>query len=151
MKLQDKIATLFRTKLSPSSRPGARSVPSRRPTPIEDGSLPLDPRYAWGFALEPADKMRLLLNEFIEQLALEAYLNGPGFEFTHQELEPRFLAFFDRLTQEGELQRLDNAPLEPGRPVVGPKRWIEAQQIRISRLAQWWRLQGGPDVEAKVL
>jgi hypothetical protein len=92
-----------------------------------------------------------LLNDFIEQLALEAYHNGEGFEFSREELEPRFLAFFDRLVEEGELQRLEDAPRTHGRSVLGPRRWIRAQQIRIKRLVDWWRLQDGPDIEAKLL
>jgi hypothetical protein len=98
--------------------------------------------------LEPPDKTVQYLNDFIEQLALESFLNGPGFEFTHQELEPRFLNLFERLVEKGELRKV---PGEYQGKRTGVKRWIEAQQIRINRLVAWWRVQGGPDIEAKVL
>lgn len=155
MKLLQKIGVLLRSGRPPSTRPQEpkqdEPLPPSRPTPMEFGSLPLDPRYGWGIVLEPADKMVLLLNDFIEQLALEAYHNGEDFEFTREELEPRFLTFFDRLVEQGKLQRLADAPHKHGRSIVGPKRWIGAQQIRIKRLVDWWRLQGAPDIEAKLL
>ena len=154
MKLKDKIAALLQARrrqplapLHPGGEPQKEQPPTTRPTPLEDSSLPLDPQKAWGIVLEPREKMIRLLNDFIEQLALEAFLNGPGFEFSIQELESRFLAFFDRLVKKGELNQASNS----GKATVGVKRWIEAQQIRINRLVEWWRQQGGPDIEARVL
>jgi hypothetical protein len=151
MKLRDKIATLFRAqRRRPTSQPGRERreepPPERRPTPADDPSSPLDPVHAWGIPLEPADKAVALTSDLIEQLALEAFLNGPAFEFTDAELELRFLAFIDRMVEAGELSRRD--PL-PGRHDPSP--WIKAQGTRINRLAGWWRRQGGPDIAAKVL
>ncbi len=151
MKLRDKIATLFRARRRPPpSRPVSTApqepLPDRRPTPTDDPSTPLDPVHAWGTPLEPADKAVALISDLIEQLALEAYLNGPGFEFTDEELELRFLAFIDRLVEAGELTRRDPRP-----GTHDPSPWIRAQATRISRLVQWWRQQGGPDITAKVL
>lgn len=154
MKLQDKIAALLQARRRqplapphPGGEPQKEYPPTHRPTLMEDSSLPLDPKEAWGIVLEPREKMIRLLSDFIEQLALEAFLNGPGFEFSLQELEPRFLAFFDRLVKNEELNKAPST----GKATVGAKRWIQAQQIRINRLVEWWRQQGGPDIEAKVL
>jgi len=151
MKLRDKIAALFRARLrqapSQPGRPDSEEPPlERRPTPADDPSAPLNPLHAWGVPLEPADKTVALMGAFIEQLALEAFFNGPGFQFTEEELELRFLAFIDRRVAAGELKRLD--PL-PGKH--NPSPWIKAQGRRINRLVQWWRQQGGPDITAQVL
>ncbi len=152
MKLRDKIATLFRARgRQPRPAPQARErtqgpAPEHRPTPADDPSSPLDPVHAWGIPLEPTDKATALIGDLIEQLALEAFLNGPGFEFTPEELELRFLAFIDRMVEAGELTRLDPRPGKHD-----PTPWIKAQGTRIDRLVQWWRRQGGPDVTAKVL
>lgn len=157
MRLRAKLAALLKARRRETFTAGTminekqeEAAPVRRPTPMEFGSLPLDPRYGWGIVLEPAEKMIYLLNEFIEQLALEAYYNGEDFQFPREELEARFLTFFDQMVETGRLQRLADAPPKHGRLVVGPKRWINAQQIRISRLVEWWRQQDGPDIEAKV-
>jgi hypothetical protein len=151
MRLIDKIATLFRARRRPpSSRQvperGEEPIPERRPTPTDDPSFPLDPVHAWGIPLEPADRAVALIGELIEQLALEAFLNGPGFEFTEEELELRFLAFIDRRVEAGELTRRDPRPGKHD-----SSSWIKAQGRRINRLVQWWRRQGGPDISAKVL
>ncbi len=157
MRLRTKLAALLKARHREPFAAGEtingeqeEAPPVRRPTPMEFGSLPLDPRYGWGIVLEPAEKMIYLLNEFIEQLALEAYYNGDDFQFPREELQARFLTFFDHMVETGELQRLADAPPKHGRLVVGPKRWINAQQIRINRLVEWWRQQDGPDIEAKV-
>jgi len=79
MRLQAKLAALLKARRRETFTAGAtinekqeETAPVRRPTPMEFGSLPLDPRYGWGIVLEPAEKMIYLLNDFIEQLALES-------------------------------------------------------------------------------
>ena len=105
--------------------------------------MPLDPIYAWSIVLEPVETLIERTSGFIEQLARETYEQGR--EFDDQELEQRFLAFFDRLVQEGTLTRLPDAPPEMGRKILGPRRWLRAQRIRINRLVEHWRERGGPD------
>jgi len=109
---------------------------------MEFGSMPLDPVYAWGIVLEPVETLIERTAGFIEQLARETYERGQ--EFGDEELEQRFLAFFDRLVQEGTLTRLPDAPPEMGRRVLGPRRWLRAQRIRINRLVEHWREHGEP-------
>jgi len=120
---------------------------TRRPIPMEFGSMPLDPVYAWGIVLEPVETLIEHTAGFIEQLARETYERGE--EFSLEELERRFLAFFDRLVQEGTLTRLPDAPPEMGRRILGPRRWLRAQRIRINRTAAHWREHGGPDPASK--
>jgi hypothetical protein len=117
---------------------------SSPPNPMEFGSMPLDPVYAWGMVLEPVETMIERTSAFIEQLAREAFERGEGFEFDDEELEQRFLDFFDRLVEEGTLTRLPDAPPEMGRRILGPRRWLRAQRIRINRLVAHWREHGGP-------
>ena len=105
----------------------------------EFGSMPLDPVYAWGIVLEPVETMIERTVGFIEQLAREAFERDEGFEFGDEELERRFLAFFDRLVEEGTLTRLEDAPPEMGRQILGPRRWLRAQRIRINRIVAHWR------------
>jgi hypothetical protein len=107
------------------------------PSPMEFGSMPLDPVYAWGIVLEPVETLIERTSGFIEHLAREAYERGE--EFDDDELERRFLAFFDRLVEESTLTRLPDAPPEMGRQILGPRRWLRAQRIRISRLVDYWR------------
>lgn len=114
----------------------------RTSSPMEFGSMPLDPIYAWGIVLEPVETLITRTAAFIEQLARETY--GRGQEFDDAELERRFLAFFDQLVQEGALTRLPDAPPEMGRRILGPRRWLRAQRIRINRLVAHWRERGGP-------
>jgi len=113
------------------------------PSPMEFGSMPLDPVYAWSIVLEPVETLIERTSGFIEQLAQETYEHSV--EFDDEELERRFLAFFDRLVQEGTLTRLPDAPPELGRQILGPRRWLRAQRIRINRLVAYWREHGGPD------
>nr|HID15055.1 hypothetical protein [Anaerolineae bacterium] len=115
------------------------------PTPMEFGSMPLDPIYAWGIVLEPVETLIERTSDFIGQLAWETYERGEEFDLDDEELEQRFLAFFDRLVQEGTLTRLPDAPPEMGRRILGPRRWLRAQRIRINRLVAYWREHGGPD------
>jgi len=114
------------------------------PNPMEFGSMPLDPVYAWGIVLEPVETMIERTAAFIEQLAREAFERGEEFEFDDEELERRFLDFFDRLVEEGTLTRLPDAPPEMGRRILGPRRWLRAQRIRINRIVAHWREHGGP-------
>jgi hypothetical protein len=112
-----------------------------RPT-TEFGSMPLDPIYAWGIVLEPVETLIQQTAGFIEQLARETTARGA--EFDDAELERRFLAFFDRLVREGTLRRLPDADPAMGRQILGPRRWLHAQRIRINRLVAYWREHGGP-------
>ena len=110
------------------------------PAPTEFGSMPLDPIYAWGLVLEPVETLIERTAAFIEQLARETYERGQ--EFDDAELERRFLSFFDQLVEEGTLTRLPDAPPEMGRRILGPRRWLRAQRIRINRLVEHWRESG---------
>jgi len=115
---------------------------------MEFGSMPLDPIYAWGLVLEPVETLIQQMQNLIEQLALEAYQRDEESEYTPQddaELERRFLDFFEQLVDDGTLIRLPDAPPERGRAILGPRRWLRAQRIRINRLIQHWREHGGPD------
>ncbi|MBN1813391.1 MAG: hypothetical protein JXA14_16260 [Anaerolineae bacterium] len=106
--------------------------PTPPPNPMEFGSMPLDPVYAWGIVLEPVETMIERTSAFIEQLARETAERDE--EFDDEELEQRFLDFFDRMVAEGTLTRLPDAPPEMGRRILGPRRWLHAQRIRINRL-----------------
>ncbi|MBU0703668.1 MAG: hypothetical protein KKC18_07355 [Chloroflexi bacterium] len=116
------------------------------PSPIEFGSMPLDPIYAWGIVLEPVETLITRTSGFIEQLARETYEHGGEFDLSDEKLEQRFLAFFDQLVQEGTLTRLPDADPAMGRRILGPRRWLRAQRIRINRLVAHWREQGGPNL-----
>ena len=116
---------------------------SNSSNPMEFGSMPLDPVYAWGIVLEPVETLIERTVAFIEQLARETYERGE--ELDDKVLETRFLDFFDRLVEEGTLSRLPDAPPEMGRRILGPRRWLRAQRIRINRLVAHWREHGGPD------
>lgn len=109
---------------------------------MEFGSMPLDPLYAWSLVLEPVETLIERTREFIVQLARETYESGR--EFDDAELERRFLEFFDRLVQEGTLTRLPDADPSMGARILGPRRWLRAQRIRINRLVSHWRDHGGP-------
>ncbi len=113
---------------------------SRSPSPMEFGSMPLDPVYAWGIVLEPVETLIKRTSGFIERLARETYERGE--EFDDEELERRFLAFFDHLVQEGTLTRLPDADPAMGRRILGPRRWLRAQRIRINHLVAHWREHG---------
>ncbi len=106
-------------------------------------TAPLDPIYAWGMVLEPVELLIQRTSDFIEQLAREAYERGEGFR--EEELEERFLSFFERLVEEGTLTRLPDAPPEMGMRILGPRRWLRAQRIRIERIVEYWAEHGGAD------
>jgi len=119
---------------------------TRRPSPMEFGSMPLDPVYAWSIVLEPVETLIKRTSDLIEQLAKETYERGEEFDYEDEELEQRFLAFFDQLVQEGTLTRLPDADPAMGRRILGPRRWLRAQRIRINRIVAHWREHGGPDI-----
>mgnify|MGYP001053328344 CR=1 FL=1 len=103
---------------------------------MEFGSVPLDPIYAWGIVLEPVETLIKRTSGFIEQLARETYESGQ--EFDDDELEQRFLAFFDRLVTEGALTRQPDADPAMGRRILGPRRWLRAQRMRIRHIVDYW-------------
>jgi len=113
---------------------------------MEFGSMPLDPVYAWSIVLEPVETLIKRTSDLIEQLAKETYERGEEFDYEDEELEQRFLAFFDQLVQEGTLTRLPDADPAMGRRILGPRRWLRAQRIRINRIVAHWREHGGPDI-----
>jgi len=115
----------------------------RSPSPMEFGSMPLDPVYGWGIVLEPVETLIDETAAYIEQLAREVYERGE--EFDDDELERRFFSFWDRLVAEGKLQRLPDRPPEFGKSILGRRRWLRAQRIRIRRLVEYWRQQETPD------
>lgn len=116
----------------------------RPPSPMEFGSMPLDPVYGWGFVFEPVETLIEETAAYIEELAREVYRRGE--EFSDEELQNRFFALWDRLVTEGKLQRLPDRPPEFGRAILGPRRWLRAQRIRIRRLVEYWRATGtGPE------
>jgi hypothetical protein len=106
---------------------------------MELGSMPLDPVYGWSIVLEPVEPLIRCTAGFIEQLARETCERGE--DFTDQELEARFLAFFDQLVDEGTLTRLPDVEPAMGRQILGPRRWLRAQRIRINRLVAYWRAE----------
>jgi hypothetical protein len=114
-----------------------------RPVAAEFGSMPIDPVYAWGIVLEPVEILISETAAYILELSREAYERRemPDIE----ELEERFLAFFDRLVQEGVLARLPDADPAMGRRILGPRRWLRAIQARIRRTVALWQEKGGPD------
>jgi len=113
---------------------------------MEFGSMPLDPIYAWGIVLEPVETLIIQTQHFIEQLAHESYRTGKEWNDDNiKELEQRFLKFFDQLVAEGTLDRLPDAPPEWGRRILGPRRWLRAQRIRIQRMVEHWHTYGYPE------
>lgn len=103
---------------------------------MELSSMPLDPIYAWGIVLEPVEVMVEETSRFVVQLARLTLERGES--FSDKELERRFRAFFERLVEEGTLRRLPDAPPEMGRRILGPRRWLQAQRIRMRRLMEHW-------------
>ena len=93
---------------TPNASGDGTLVEKDRPWPMEFSSLPLDPIYAWGIVLEPVETLIERTSDFIEQLARETYVRSEP--VSDEELEGRFLAFFDRLVEEGTLRRLPDAP-----------------------------------------
>lgn len=146
MKLADKIRALLRSQVTPSPDRPRRQAPRQRPGPVARALLPIRAEVGWGFVLTPAEDATRLLDTLVEQLALEAYVNGADFRFSDEELTSRVLAAIDRAVARGELARSEEPAGEEGR-----RGWIQAQQGRIDGLVAWWHAGGGPDVEAKVI
>ena len=86
-------------------RDGVNEKRKRSPSPMEFGSMPLDPVYGWSRVYEPVETLIEKTAVYIEQLAREVYQRGES--YTDEELERKFLAFWDRLVAEGTLRRLD--------------------------------------------
>jgi hypothetical protein len=105
--------------------------------------MPLDPIYGWSIVLEPVETLIQCTSDFIEQLARETWERGEA--FGDDELEARFLAFFDQLVRDGTLTRLPDVEPSMGRAILGPRRWVRAQRIRIDRLVSYWRDQRGSE------
>ncbi|MGD1993209.1 MAG: hypothetical protein PVI59_08460 [Anaerolineae bacterium] len=120
-------------------RYGASGEQKRSPSPMEFGSMPLDPVYGWSRVYEPVETLIEETTAYIEQLAREVHQRGEP--YADEELEEKFLAFWDRLVAEGTLRRLPDRPPEFGRAILGPRRWLKAQQIRIERLVTHWEQQ----------
>jgi len=111
----------------------------RPPSPMEFGSMPLDPVYGWGLVFEPVETLIDETAAYIERLARESHERGE--EFDDAELEQRFFAFWDGLVAEGKLQKLPDRPPEFGASILGSRRWLRAQRIRIRRLVDYWSAQ----------
>jgi len=118
----------------------SKEINTGEPNAMEFGSMPLDPIYAWSIVLEPVDVLIERTSGFIEQLARESYEQNR--EFTDAELEELFLEFFDRMVKEGVLTRGPDAEPAMGRQILGPRRWLRAQRIRMERLVATWRERG---------
>jgi hypothetical protein len=116
--------------------------------PSEFGSLPLDPIYAWSMRLEPVETLIGRTQQFIHQLALETLATGR--DYSEDELEARFLAFFDGLVAAGVLIRLPDVDPAMGARILGPRRWLRAQRVRIHRLAARYREHGSADPQAEL-
>jgi len=114
----------------------------RAPSAMEFGSMPLDPVYGWGLVFEPVETLIQETADYIERLAREAY--EQGLEFSDEELERRFFSFWDGLVEEGKLEKFPDRPPEFGRAILGPRRWLRAQQIRIQRLVAHWQSLENP-------
>jgi len=114
------------------------------PSAMELGSMPLDPIYAWSIVLEPVDVLIERTSDFIEELARESYERSE--ELSDKELERRFLEFFEKLVADGTLQRLPDAKPAMGRQILGSRRWLQAQRIRMHRLIAYWHEQDTPPV-----
>lgn len=104
---------------------------------MELSAMPLDPIYAWGIVLEPVEVVIERTSEFVVELAKETLRRGEP--FSDEELEERFLSFFEQLAEEDGIRRLPDAPPEMGRRILGPGRWLEAQRIRMERLVEHWQ------------
>lgn len=122
---------------------GGQQLPSEAgpASPMEFGSMPLDPMYAWSIVLEPVETLIRCTANFIEQLARETFERGEDYD--DQVLEARFLAFFGQLVEEGTLTRLPDVDPAMGRQILGPRRWLRAQRIRINRLVSYWQAERG--------
>jgi hypothetical protein len=119
----------------PTENEAHKTENAPRPSTMELGSMPLDPVYGWGLVFEPVETLIDETAAYIGQLAREVYESGE--ELSDEELEKRFLSFWDRLVAKGTLRRLPDRPPEFGRAILGPRRWLRAQRIRIQRLVAY--------------
>jgi hypothetical protein len=116
----------------------------RPPSPMEFGSMPLDPLYAWGVRYEPIEVLINRTATYIETLALEAYQENKI--FTEEEVIRRFQAFFQLLVEENVLTKQELPSEERKRwRIVRPKQWAHAQNTRIKRIVEWWKAQAKAD------
>jgi len=116
---------------------------TRRPTPMEFGSMPLDPLYAWGIRYEPVEALIRGLSDLIERLA-EAQIET-GVELGDDDLEKHILSWLDGRVADGTLTRVSDVPDPVFGRVLGPKRWLRSQRIRMNRLVAWLRERGGAE------
>jgi len=115
----------------------------RPPSPMEFGSMPLDPFYAWGVTYEPIEVLIERTAQYIETLAQEAYAEGKT--FTEEELVERFQSYFQELVANGVVTE-QPTPTEERRRwrILSPKQWARAQNARIKRIVAWWQAQAAP-------
>ena len=112
----------------------------RPPSPMEFGSMPLDPFYAWGISYEPLEVLIEETAACIEALGLEAYREDKV--FTEEELIVRFQALFAQLVEQGRVQPAPAPPEEQRRwKILTPKQWARAQNARVNHIAAWWKAQ----------
>jgi len=116
---------------------------TRRPTPMEFGSMPLDPLYAWGIRYEPVEALIEGLSDLIEWLAEEQIESG--IELGDDALEKQILGWLDARVADGTLTRVSDDPDPVFGRVLGPKRWLRSQRIRMNRLIAWLREHGGAE------
>ncbi len=123
-----------------TNRDGLSAQTIRPPSPMEFGSMPLDPLYAWGICYEPIETLIKRTAAYIEELAREAYQEDKV--FTEDEIIRRFQAFFQNLVNENVLvkQKLSSEERKRWR-IVRPKQWAQAQNARIKRIVEWWKAQ----------
>ncbi len=113
----------------------------RPPSPMEFGSMPLDPLYAWGVSYEPVETLIERTAAYIETLASESYQQNK--EFTEEELIERFQNFFKQLVADGIVEEIPTTPEEKKQwAILRPKQWAHAQNVRIRRIVSWWKNSG---------
>ncbi len=116
--------------------PDNAPLPLRPPSPMEFGSMPIDPFYVWGISYEPVEVLIERTSAYIEALADEAYQQDK--EFTPEELVERFQAFFRQLVAEGVVTETPAPPEERKRwKILTPRQWAHAQNARIKRIVAW--------------
>jgi hypothetical protein len=123
-----------------SAELGLSTETVRPPSPMEFGSMPLDPLYAWGIRYEPIEVLIKRTAAYIEELAQEAYQGDKV--YTEKEIIKRFQAFFQDLVDENILIKHELSSEERKRwKIVRPKQWAQAQNARIKRIVEWWKTQ----------
>jgi len=113
---------------------------ARPPSPMEFGSMPLDPFYTWGISYEPVEVLIEHTAAYIEELALDAYQTDTT--FTEDELVEQFQAFFQQLVETGVVREVTTSAEERRRwSILSPRKWAKAQNARIKRIVMWWKAQ----------